>query len=169
MLLPQNVPKLLAASPDLEYLYKIISEAPLDTQPAQGVAPDPPSPCIPDPSNSPPEISVASDNITGLCVVCSALTSAPLPPPPPQVITPPPRNWHKVPQEAYDHGRKQWNFAPLECISFRVDGFPGVNMGDAFRKRFPGLLGRDDLVLQDAPSVVSCRLSVILFQTLCIK
>jgi len=33
-------------------------------------------------------------------------------------------------------------------------------MGDALRKRFTGLDGRDDLMLQDARGAISCRLLV---------
>jgi len=76
-----------------------------------------------------------------------------------QAVTFPP-NWRKIPQKAYDHGRRQWDFTPSEPILFSVNGRPGVNMGDAFREGFQGLEGWDDLVLQDAGSTVSCRLLV---------
>jgi len=36
-------------------------------------------------------------------------------------------------------------------------------MGDALRKQFTGLDGRDDPVLQDTTGVISCRLMVWLF------
>jgi len=80
--------------------------------------------------------------------------------PPPQAKTFPPPNWYKIPQKTYDHGLKQWDFIPLECISFGVYGHPGVNVMDALQKRFTGLDGRDDPVLQGANSAISCRLSV---------
>jgi len=40
-----------------------------------------------------------------------------------------------------------------ECISFGVNGLPGVNMGDALQKRFMGLDGLDNLELQDAKNL----------------
>ena len=162
MLLSQNIPEILNASPDLEYLFKLISETPADTQPTQGIAPDSLSSHVSDPLNSPPQIAATFDDITRLCIVCSALASIPLPTPPPQAITSPPCNWYRIPQEAYSHGKRQWDFVPLQCISFEVDGFPGMNMRDAFQKRFTDLVGRDDQVLQDSPAAVSCRLSVSL-------
>ena len=163
MLLCQNVPDLLAASPGLEYpgleyLYKFILDAPLDTQSAQGIAPDSPSSRVADPSNFPPQLAITVDDMTRSCVVYSASTS--VPPPTLQTIIPSPCNWYRIPQKAYGHGQKQWDFTPSECVSFKVDGFPGVNMRDAFRKRFTGLVGRDDLVLQDARNAISCRLLV---------
>lgn len=48
----------------------------------------------------------------------------------------------------------------MEPILFQVDGYPGVNMEDAFRNRFTNLEGRDDLVLRDAVGAFSCRLLV---------
>lgn len=71
-----------------------------------------------------------------------------------------PSNWFRIPQMPYNQGRKSWDFKPLEPISFSVNGRPGVNMGDALHRRFTGLDGRDDLILQDAGDVISCRLSV---------
>ena len=71
-----------------------------------------------------------------------------------------PLNRIRVPQRSYDHGRKQWNFKRLESISFSVDGRPGINIGDALRKTFTGLDGRDDPVLTDAAGAISCRLLV---------
>ena len=69
-----------------------------------------------------------------------------------------PSNRRKIPQTIYD--KRQWDFRPSEPILFHVNGRPGVNMGDAFRKKFSGLDGRDDLVLQDVSSAISCRLWV---------
>jgi len=106
------------------------------------------------------------------CSVSGLLSPPILPPqattfPSPQTTTFPsqatvfsPPNWRKIPQKTYSYGLKQWNFTPLESILFSVNGRPGVNMGDALRKVFTGLDGRDDLVLQDASSAISCRLSV---------
>ena len=137
MLLSQNITELLAASPDLEY-------------PSQ----------VPDPPNVPPQIAVPVDDGTRSCVVCSASTSVPPPTCPLRSILPPPHNWYRIPQRPYDHGQKQWGFTQLGRVSFEVDGFPGMNMGDAFRKRFTGLIGRDDPVLRDARGAASCRLLV---------
>ena len=140
--------------PELELIYKLISEDPLNTQSIQGIPQNPPLFRGPNSSNLPPQTPVPAHNTPSLCVVCSASTSLPSSLPPP--------NWHRIPQKTYDYGRKQWNFIPLEDISFRVNGRPGVNMGDALRKRVAGLDGQDELVLQGASSVVSCRLSVCL-------
>jgi len=71
-----------------------------------------------------------------------------------------PPNWRKIPQEAYNYGRRQWDFTPSETIFFSVNGRPGVNVGDALRKAFADLDGRDDQVLQNMGSSISCRLSV---------
>lgn len=82
------------------------------------------------------------------------------PTPPSPLVTALPANWIKVPQRSYDHGKKQCNFQRSEPVSFRVNGRPGINMGDAFRKTFTGLDGRDSPVLQDATGAISCRLLV---------
>ena len=84
------------------------------------------------------------------------------PTPAPQIETFPLHNpdWLKIPQKVYNYGRKQWDFRPSGSIHFCVNGRPGLNMGDALRKKFTGLDGRDDLILQDAPTAISCRLSV---------
>lgn len=71
-----------------------------------------------------------------------------------------PPDWIRVPQRNYDHGRKQWNFKPLEPITFSTSGRPGVNLGDALRKKFADLDGRDDPMLQGAAGAISCRLLV---------
>jgi len=157
---PQNAPDLLLPSAllDLEYLYQLLPETPSGAGSAHGTTPNSPPSHAPDPSSPPPQVTAPVDDRTTICVVCSA--SASLPPPIPQAATIPPPNWHKIPQKTYDHGRKQWNYTPSECISFGVNGRPGVNMGDALRKRFTGLDGRDDPVLRDAGKVISCRFSV---------
>jgi len=138
----QNVPESLwpSASPDLKHLYELVLGTPWDA--------------------FPPQIAASVDDRAGLCTACSASTSLPPPIPPPQDKTFPPPNWHKIPQKAYDHGRKQWYHTPLGSISFSVNGRPGVNMGNALRKVFMDLDGRDGLVLQEASRIVSCRLSV---------
>ena len=68
--------------------------------------------------------------------------------PPPQVATPLPSSWCLIPQAPYSPG-KQWNFVPIEPISFVVNCRKGMNMGDALRRRYTGLDGRGDQVLQD--------------------
>ena len=78
----------------------------------------------------------------------------------PPLVTAPPLNCIKVPQRNYDHGRRQSGFERSEPISFSVNGRVGINMGDALRKEFTGLDGRDDPVLQEAASAISCRLLV---------
>jgi len=137
----QDVPELLlpSTSTDLKHLYELIMGTPWDA--------------------FPPQVASVDDG-AGLCAACSGTTSLPLPIPPPQATTFPPPNWHKIPQRPYDHGRKQWDFTPLESVSFSTNGRLGVNMGDARRKKFEGLHGRDDIVLQDAGGTVSCRFSV---------
>jgi len=85
-------------------------------------------------------------------------TPQPLPTPPVLPIFAP--RWFEVPQRPYDHGRRQWDFKPLEPVPFSVNGLYGINMGDALRKQFTGLDGRDDQVLEDTTGVISCRLMV---------
>lgn len=138
----QNVPELLlpSTSLDLENIYELILGTPWDA--------------------FPPQIATLTDDRVGLCAACSASTSLPPPIPSPQATAFPPPNWRKIPQKAYDHGRKQWYYTPLKSISFSVNGRLGVNMGNALRKRFTDLDGRDDLVLQDASRAISCRSSV---------
>ena len=144
---------------DLEILHEI----PLDTpRSIQGAAPDPSPPHVPDPTSLPSRVTTPVDNRVNLCAVPSASSSLPPPVPPSQTATSPPPNWHKIPQKVYDHGRKQWDYTPSRCIFFEVNGRPGMNVGDALRKRFTDLVGRDDLVLQNAGNVISCRLSVCL-------
>ena len=138
----QNVPEPLwpSTSPDLKHLYELVLGTPWDA--------------------FPPQIAASVDDRAGLCTACSASTSLPPPILPSRDMTFPPQNWRKIPQKAYDHGQKQWYYRPSGSISFSVNGRPGVNMGNALRKMFTDLDGRDDLVLQDASRVVSCRLSV---------
>ena len=81
-------------------------------------------------------------------------------PPPPQTPTFPPPKWYRIPQNIYSYGRRQLDFVPSESIYFGVNGHPGVNMRDALLENFAGLDFRDELVLQDASSAISCRLSV---------
>jgi hypothetical protein len=76
----------------------------------------------------------------------------------PQPVTFLPPKWQKIPQQRYE--QKQWDYRPAQDILFPVNGQPGVNMGEAFRKRFAALEGRDDLVLQIARTAFSCRIWV---------
>jgi len=109
------------------------------------------------PSFSPQTIIPVNDGARP-CVIYSV----PTPPLPPmsasQTASSYPASWRKIPQTIYD--KKQWDFRPSEPILFHVNGRPGVNMGDAFRKKFTGLDRRDDPVLQDTPGAISCRLWV---------
>ena len=75
-------------------------------------------------------------------------------------VTALPHGWIKIPQSVYDHGSKQWDFKRLESISFSTNGRPGINLGDALRKKFAGLDGRDDPMLQGSAGAISCRLLV---------
>ncbi|KAF9786268.1 hypothetical protein BJ322DRAFT_1108130 [Thelephora terrestris] len=94
------------------------------------------------------------------CVVSFSPNSPPPSPPPPspQPVTFEPPKWQEIPQRRYNYGRKQWDYKPSEPILFQVNGFPGVNVGDALRNEFTGLEGRDDLVLRDAKMAFSCRI-----------
>jgi len=148
----------LSAPSDLEYLYERFLET-LSDPSAHEIAANSSTSLyhVPEPSSVQPQIAAPVEDVAKFCAVCS--TSTFLPPP---LSTFPPPNWRKIPQKVYDYGRKQLDFTLLPPISFSVNGFPGVNMGDAFHNRFTGLDGRDDLVLQGASSAISCRLSVSL-------
>jgi hypothetical protein len=165
MLPPQDVPEPLfpSSSLDLESLYEFpfLLGAPSEHS-VQEITPNPPSSPqdVPASSDFPPQTTAPIDDGTRLCVVCSASISPPPPIPSPQTATFPLFNWKMIPQNVYDHGKKQWDFRPSQSVSFNTNGFPGMNMGDAFRKRFAGLDGRDDPVLQDASRVISYRLLV---------
>lgn len=115
--------------------------------------------------------STGIDDGAKICAICSSFILPPLPPPSPQTAPPPPppspqpvtshpRKWYEIPQTHYSHGRKQRGYISSESVFFQVDGSPGVNMGDAFRKRFAGLEGQDDPVLQHAKMAICCRLLV---------
>ena len=153
-------PPLPASFPDLEHLYESLVETPSGMGLTQGIAPDSllSSHCAPGSSNMLPQTASPVDDRASLCVVSPTSTS--LPPPTPQAAASPPLILHRIPQKVYDLGRKQQGFTPSKPIYFSVDGRPGINMGDALRERFTGLDGRDDLMLQDASSAISCRLSV---------
>lgn len=84
--------------------------------------------------------------------------SSPNPPSPPQPVAFLSPKWHTIPQRPYK--RKQWDYRPSEPILFQVDGSPGVNMGEALRKQFATLKGRDDLVMRGAKKAFHCRLLV---------
>jgi len=147
--------------PNFTYQYDFL-ENPPDMHSSQGITPSPflpphygPAPSI----FSPQTVIPANDEARPYAIY--SVSTPPLPPMPASQTAPSyPPNWRKIPQTIYDHGKKQWDFRPSEPILFHVNGRPGVNMGDAFRKKFTDLDGRDDLVLQDAPSAISCRLWV---------
>jgi len=163
-LLSQNIPESILPSvpPDLEYLYELFLETLSDPGPAQEITPNPSLTLhdVPGLSSIPSQIVIPVEDTQIICAICSVPISLPPPMPPPQAATFPPPNWFKIPQELYGHGKKQWDFTPSGSISFSVNGFPGVNIGDALHNKFTGLDGRDDLMLQDANSAISCRLSV---------
>ena len=93
-------------------------------------------------------------------------TSSSLLPPLPHATVSLPQILHKIPQEVYNHGRKQWDFTPSECIYFGVNGHLGMNMGDALQRRLMNLDGRDEPVLRDGGSAISCRFLVRLLWSL---
>ena len=98
-----------------------------------------------------------------ICAICYSLIlylPPPLSLPPTQPATPLPPNWHEIPLTPYNHGRKQWDYTPSGPVLFQVKGCPGVSLGNALRKKFAGLEGRDDLVLQNAKKAISCRFLV---------
>ena len=68
--------------------------------------------------------------------------------------------WFNVPQRVYKYGDKQRNFKKADPIPFSVDGLPGINMGNALRKKFKGLDGRDNPMFQNAAGAISCRFLV---------
>jgi len=82
----------------------------------------------------------------------------PAAPPTPAFITP---DAHIIiPQMPYVYDSRRQGWQHSEPIIFSTNGFPGLNMGDALRKRFTGLDGQDDLVLQGAGACISCWLEV---------
>ena len=150
----------LSGSISPEGLLKLVLETPSDTQSTEGITPGLPSSYVPGPLDPPPQVVAPVNDGTRVCVVCSTLTSLPPSTPSPQAATLYPPNWHKIQQTVYDYGQNQLFFTRSGYISFGVNGRPGVNMRDAIRKRLAGLIGGDDLVLQGASTVISCRLSV---------
>jgi len=140
------------ASLDLEYLHEVLLETPRS---AQGITSDSSS-HAPVPSNLLRQVTAPVDSWTSLCAVCSASTSQPPPLPPPQVAVSPPPSWRRISQKAYNRGEKQWDYTPSGFVSLGVNGQGEyLNIRDALRKRFTGLDGRDDPVLQDANNVIS--------------
>ena len=157
--LSQDDSELLFTTPaDLQNPIQSVLETPPDTQSAQGTPPNPAPSVFPHPWNFLPPTADPVDPWTRLCITCFAPIPLPPPIPPPQIATLPPHNRRNIPQRPYE--RKRWDFTRLKDVSFEVNGFPGVNMGDALRGIFTGLDGRDDPVLQDASSAISCRLWV---------
>jgi len=156
VLISQNIPEFLlpSTSSALEHPYQLLLGTLSDPRSAQGTTPDSSLPFhgVSGLSNVTPQIIDPVEDMPRLCAICSVPVSLPPPIPPPPVVTFPPPNWYKIPQKLYGHGKKQWDFTPLVPISFSVDGFPGVNMGDALNKIYTGLEGRDDLVLQNSSS-----------------
>jgi hypothetical protein len=71
-----------------------------------------------------------------------------------------PVNWIEIPQRNYNHGSKQFDFKRSENILFSTKDHPGINLGDALRKDFSRLNGRDDPALLGGSGVISCRLLV---------
>jgi hypothetical protein len=144
----------------LEYTHELFLEAPSGVRSTRGITPNF-TPSLQDAlnlQNFPPQVTSPVDDGAGHCVIYSASTLPPISSP--QAVTFPPPNWHMIPQKPYGRRQNHRNFVPLESIYFSVNGHPGMNMGDAFRKMFTGLDGRDDPVLQDASKVISCRLLV---------
>ena len=114
----------------------------------------------PIPSGSSPQTaSPASDAARPSDIYSVPIPSSPAPAPS-QNATGCPSNRRKIPQTVYGLGKKRWDYRPLEPILFHVNGHPGVNMGDALRKEFTGLDGRDDPTFQDGVDAFSCRLVV---------
>jgi len=157
VLLSQNVPEPAPPSTplDLEYLYGFLLGTLSDTPSDQGVTTS---------SSQDPQIADPADDRARLCPICSLSVS-----PPPsihQAATFPPINWRRILQEPYGYGRKQWDYTPLTPVLFSVNSFPGLNLGDALGKKFTGLDGWDERVLQDASRAISFRFSVHLSQQL---
>lgn len=79
-----------------------------------------------------------------------------------QPVAPLSPKWQKIPQEVYS--KNQWDYTPSEHILFPVNGFPGVNMGDALRDEFIALEGCNDLVMQGSGKMAfQCRFWVRIF------
>lgn len=69
-----------------------------------------------------------------------------------------PADWVEIPQRTYNRGPKRLGFEQLGPIHFSTMSRPGINLGDALRKNFVDLVGRDDPMLQGSSGVISCRL-----------
>ena len=81
-----------------------------------------------------------------------------IPPPSPIPIFAP--QWFEVPQRVYKHDDKQCYFKRSEPMSFNFNGLPGISMGNALRKQFMGLGGRDDPTFRNTTKAISCRFLV---------
>ena len=115
------------------------------------------------PMGTPLEVQSTSVNdMPKISAVCPASTSPPPPssPLPSQAATFDPPKWYKIPQSLSPYGPKQWEFVQQEPILFHVGGFPGVSMGDALRREFTALQGRDNPVLRDVSAAITLRLQV---------
>ena len=162
---PQYVPAsiLAPASPDLAYLYDIFEDT-SGVQPSQEseIVLNPSLPHYnPAPSSFSPQIaSPVSDAARASTTYSVPIPSSPPAPGPSQTVMGYPSNRRKIPQTVYGLGKKRRDYQPSEPILFHVNGRPGVNMGDALRKEFAGLDGRDDLMFQGGVNAFSCRLMV---------
>lgn len=102
------------------------------------------------------QIVTPANDAPQICAVCSGSASVPPPPPVLESIVFLPSKWHKIPQDTYS--QKQWDYRASAPIPFQANGSPGFNMGQALNKKFATLEGWDDLVLEGAKGVISCRL-----------
>lgn len=93
----------------------------------------------------------------GIVRSSAVVPTVPQPIPSPSLILTPAPRWLKVPQRVYKYGDKQRDFNRSEPISFSVNDLPGINMGNAFRKQFTGLDGRDEPMFRNAAKAISCR------------
>lgn len=69
-----------------------------------------------------------------------------------------PSNWRKIPQERYVPKTGGGPFSPHQAVKFSINGSPGFNMKQALNQAFTDLDRRDEPVLANANSSVSCRL-----------
>ena len=147
--------------PDLTHLYELLG-SPSDTRSSQEITLNSPIPHYDSVSSipSPRIIHPVNDEARPSIIHSASIPPLPPTPTPSQTATFHPSDWRKIPQKVYGYGKKQWDFRPSEPVLFHVNGRPGVNMGDAFRKKFTGLDGRDDLMLRLAGDAFSCRLWV---------
>ena len=156
----QNVPLSAPPSALLDFTHRYeFPENPLDVRSTQGTLSSFSTAHYDSaPLSFSPQTVIPVNDGAGPCAIYSVSTLPLLPISASQTAPSYPASRRKIPQTIYD--KKQWDFRPSEPILFHVNGRPGVNMGDAFRKKFTGVDGRDDIVLQDTPGAISCRLWV---------